>query len=129
MRFIRSEMRHFNTIDSESGLTIPQFRILVKLAKGPNTHKEVADWMGITPATLTRMIDTLVLRKLVDRKPSTVDRRQILLQATPLGKSFYDRYRKKVQNKIDQRVKKLTSAEADDLLRGLKVLSKVFNDV
>ena len=128
MRFIRSEMRYFATHDSELRLSIAQFRILVKLEKGATSHKELAEWLGVTPATLTRMIDTLVTRNLVARSTDVHDRRQILLNVTTLGKSLYDRHRKKAQEKIDRHLSRLSPLEKETLIQGLSVLAELFSD-
>ena len=123
MHFIRTEMRQF----AKGQLTVPQFRVLVKLAKSASfTHQEVADWMGITAATLTRIVDTLVERKLVERVPNQADRRQIHLKATQLGRNQYVRYRAKVQNKLEQKLAPLTQAQKEQLERGLFLLGELF---
>ena len=59
---------------SDEQLSVPQFRILLKLAKESSTHKALAEWMGVAAPTLTRMVDTLVERKLVERVVDSNDR-------------------------------------------------------
>jgi DNA-binding MarR family transcriptional regulator len=124
MRSIRNEMRQF----AKGQLTVPQFRILVKLAKGASTHKEVAEWLGITPATLTRMIDTLVERKVVQRQIDPNDRRQTILQATAQGKTQYERYRAKAQANLQEKMSVLSETEKHDLSKGLEALAKLFSE-
>ena len=132
MRFIRSEMRiemrSEMTKSSKGQLSVPQFRVLVKIAKEPSTHKEVAEWMGVAAPTLTRMIDTLVDRKLVQRATNATDRRKTFLKATPLGRTYYERFREKVQDKIEMKLIKLTSAEHEKLNQGLLLLDRLFQD-
>lgn len=122
MRTIRNEMRQF----AKGQLTVPQFRVLVKLAKGSTTHKEVAEWLGVTPATLTRMIDTLVERKLVQRQSDPNDGRQTILHATSQGKTQYERYRAKAQVSFQNKMSILSEDEKIALAEGLTVLSKLF---
>ena len=122
VRFIRAEMRVQATGDSKTRLTVPQFRILVKLSSGPDTHKAVAEWMGVTPATLTRMVDTLVERKLVVRKNDPSDRRQTHLILTAAGTKLCVKYRSRVQAKIQDRMTQISEADKKHLSLGLAVL-------
>lgn len=124
MRTIRNEMRQF----AKGQLTVPQFRVLVKLAKGSTTHKEVAEWLGVTPATLTRMIDTLVERKLVQRQSDPNDGRQTLLHATAQGKTQFEKYRAKAQVNLQSKMNVLSDAEKATLSQGLDILYQLFQD-
>jgi len=124
MRNIRNEMRQ----SANGQLTVAQFRVLVKLAKGPTSHKAVAEWLGITPATLTRMIDTLVERKLVQRQIDPEDRRQTILQVTGRGRKQYERLQEKAQISLQERMEFLSESEKNILAQGLDVLSKLFQD-
>ncbi len=113
---------------SDEQLSVPQFRILLKLAKESSTHKALAEWMGVAAPTLTRMVDTLVERKLVERVVDSNDRRQIYLSATLLGKSHYDRYRLKVQERLTAKIELLTSAQKSILSEGLRVMNLLYTD-
>jgi len=124
MRNIRNEMRQ----SANGQLTVAQFRVLVKLAKGPTSHKSVAEWLGITPATLTRMIDTLVERKLVQRQIDPDDRRQTILQVTGRGRKQYEHLQEKAQISLQERMESLNESEKNVLSQGLHVLSKLFQD-
>ncbi|MCJ7830372.1 MAG: MarR family transcriptional regulator [Desulfobacterales bacterium] len=68
------------------GLTPAQLRVLQIVAeKGSATPKVLANQMGVSQATVTALVDKLVMRGLVQRVPSEQDRRQINLLATPQG--------------------------------------------
>ena len=122
MRFMRSQM----SLMSEGSLSVPQFRVLVKVAKEPSTHQEVADWMGITAPTLTRMIDSLVEKKLVARTRDSADGRKTILEATPAGRNLFLKYRQKAHQTLEAKIDGLTSAEKRKLNEGLDLLTQMF---
>ncbi len=68
---------------ADADLTLPQYRVLVFLvARGrPATH--VAALLGVTPSTVTSVVDGLVARGLVERSSDPVDRRRVVLSLTP----------------------------------------------
>ena len=124
MRFIRSEMRQY----AKGQLTVPQFRILIRLNKNPQTHKEVAEWIGVTPATLTRIVDTLVKRKLVTRKIGSQDRRQTYLAPTLTGKALAEKYLERMNKLLKERVNALSAVDKTKLKEGLRIFSLIFPD-
>src|SRR4051794_40759410 len=82
MRNIRTEMRGV----AEGKFTVPQFRILNQLRREPLTNRELASWMGVTPPTMSRMIEALETKSLIQRERSESDLRVQRLTLTPLGK-------------------------------------------
>src|SRR5207245_354836 len=84
MWFIRSKMRQQRT----RGLSVPQFRALCLLARFPTaTLSHVAEHLGSSQPSASRLISGLVARGLVARKESSDDRRQISLVLTAKGKT------------------------------------------
>ena len=124
MHHIRTEMRQY----AKGQLTVPQLRVLIRINRGNQTHKEVAEWIGVTPATLTRMVDTLVTRQLAKRTQDPKDRRQIHLQATSSGKALAEKYKDRVNVQIQTRIDALSSTEKSKLREGLRVLAMIFPD-
>ena len=125
IRFIRSEMRSH----AKDELSVPQFRVLMKLAREPNcTHQDVAEWMGITAPTLTRMIDTLEKRKLVKRVKDKNDLRRTTLSATPLGEKLRIESRSDVQIQLQEKMKDLSSEDKEKVAAGYAVLARLFTE-
>jgi DNA-binding MarR family transcriptional regulator len=50
------------------------------------TPAALADWAGVTRATMTGLIDTLERDRLVRRRPAPTDRRMMLVDLTPRGR-------------------------------------------
>jgi DNA-binding MarR family transcriptional regulator len=91
-------------------VTLPQYRTLVVLAfGGPRRLADLAEALTVSPSTATRMCDRLVKKNLVSRTRDELDRREVKLAITPLG-------RKIVSDVIDRR-----RSEVRDLLRAIPV--------
>jgi DNA-binding MarR family transcriptional regulator len=72
--------------DIAEEVTLTQYRTLVVLAsRGPQNMAGLADAVGVTPATATRMCDRLVKKKLVIRRTERGDRRQVRLALSKTG--------------------------------------------
>jgi DNA-binding MarR family transcriptional regulator len=69
-------------------VTLPQYRTLVVLADGgPRRLADLADALGVSPSTATRMCDRLVRKGLITRARDELDRREVNLEVTPAGRT------------------------------------------
>ncbi len=85
MQFIRVEMRR----SRGPGISIPQFRVLTYLNRTEGASlSAAADRVGLSLPAMSRLIDGLVERELVERDESLEDRRRITLRLTNLGKEL-----------------------------------------
>jgi DNA-binding MarR family transcriptional regulator len=122
MRVIREEMRRHRGSD----LSIPQFRTLLFLQRNPDSPlKNVAEHLGLTPPTVSKMISVLVSRGLLDRPDSTIDRRRVELKPTVKGNALVDRVRRETAVKFAQRLEEIPSAEREKLSAALDSLRNV----
>lgn len=125
MRAIRSEMRGLALPE----LSVAQFRILSRLAREPQSNKQIAEWVGISTAAMSRTIEVLVSRHLVQRKREALkDRREVVLCLTSAGKRKYEDIKFATKLKLKHRVVKLSVTEQRKLQAALKILSELFND-
>lgn len=109
----------------ERSLTRTQF-CLVKLSTvNAELHlSEVARYLGVTPAAMTKNVDKLERLGLVSRSASEVDRRSILLTASPAGIEMVRDYEAFKESRIEPVIASLDEDELDelcDLLEGLCV--------
>lgn len=109
---------------AEADLTLPQYRVLVFLvARGrPATH--VAALLGVTPSTVTSVVDGLVTRGLVDRSSDPSDRRRVVLSLTGDGSDAVARGDQVVGAALDRLLARLEPGEAETALVGLELLNK-----
>jgi DNA-binding MarR family transcriptional regulator len=70
---------------AEADLSIPQYRMLILLADGSAAASELAGKLDVSPPSVTSLIDGLVARGLVERRPARDDRRRVDHLLTPKG--------------------------------------------
>jgi DNA-binding MarR family transcriptional regulator len=68
------------------GLTLAQYRVLNLLADGSIASSRVADWLAVSPPSVTSVVDGLVARGFAGRRPDPADRRRQGLVLTPAGR-------------------------------------------
>src|SRR6266550_3900730 len=82
MRVIRTEMRRKTAAE----MSVVQFRALaLSEFRGGATVSEVAEHIGLTAPSASKLIDGLVRRAYLRRRPDPTDRRKSVLVATPRG--------------------------------------------
>jgi MarR family transcriptional regulator for hemolysin len=87
MQGIRSEMRNRRLLD----LTVPQFRTLAFVNRNEGSSLwEVADHVGLTPPSMSRIVDGLIVRGLMARKDDPDDRRRVRLTVTNRGQEILE---------------------------------------
>lgn len=75
--------------DVDETVTLPQFRTLVALAaRGPQNVGALAAELCVHSSTMTRMCDRLARRKLIERRPSTASRREVVVSLAPAGRDL-----------------------------------------
>jgi DNA-binding MarR family transcriptional regulator len=122
MRTIRSEMRGVALPE----LSIAQFRILMRLDREPQSNKQLAEWVGVSTAAMSRTIEVLVVRGYVQRKAAESDRREVILGLTSQGKKKYETIKESAKMKLLPRFERLSGAELKKLHEALMILQEVF---
>jgi DNA-binding MarR family transcriptional regulator len=69
----------------ETGVSLPQYRILVSISGRPLRASELAAHVGVSRPTLTSLVDGLEQSGLLRRRPVPTDRRGIWLEPTEAG--------------------------------------------
>jgi len=69
-------------------LTLAQVRVLRRLAKQPQTLGEVGAELGVSPTSMTRLVDRLEERGLVQRRRDGEDRRCVTAALLPAGRAL-----------------------------------------
>jgi DNA-binding MarR family transcriptional regulator len=88
--------------DIAEQVTLTQYRSLVVLtSRGPQNLAGLAEAVGVTPATATRMCDRLIKKRLIIRRAQRDDRRQVRLELTKKGVTLVadvtDRRRREIE--------------------------------
>jgi len=105
-------------------VTLPQLRTLVVVSsQGPQTVSALADRLDVHASTMTRMCSRLVARGLVVRKPSAVDRREVVIELTDPGQGLVDEVMDKRRLEIDSIVRRMTNDDRDRVVSALQLFS------
>ena len=123
MWFIRRQMRQHRT----RGMSVPQFRTLVMLDRFPTASlSAVAENLGASMPTASRMVSGLVAKGLVARKPHPTDRRQASLVMTAKGRSALNTARQATQDGIARELARLDDGERALICRSMGLLAEAF---
>ena len=83
-RAVRGQVR------PKAGLSMPQFILLRALRHGPLPAGQLAQRFGVSRPTITRTVDTLVKKGLVERHVDAADRRVAMISLTVHGKALHE---------------------------------------
>ncbi len=125
MRRIRREMRRH----SMPGLSVAQFRTLIYLQRHPGTSlSEVADFLGLTMPSASKLVDRLVMDKAVSRRIAQ-DRRRISLSLTERGQTALELARLEARDQLADSLKPLSPEDLATVTSALEILDKAFSPV
>ena len=123
MRAVRSDMRESATLN----LSVPQFRALGFIHHRPGTSlSDVAEHIGLTLPSMSKLIDGLVERKLVARSSHADDRRRITLELTPRGCSVWQSARESTQAALAEKMATLTETDRASVVHAMRILQPLF---
>jgi len=123
MRAIRAEMRRHRGFD----LSVPQFRTLAFLNHYQGASlSDVAEFVGLTLPSMSKLMDGLVIRQLVKREISSSDRRCVTLALTPLGQATLQSAYEATQTYLAQRLVRLPSQERATVRQAMQILRPLF---
>jgi DNA-binding MarR family transcriptional regulator len=123
MWFLRKTMRAHRA----AGLSVPQFRTLVLLDRYPTASLScVAEHLGASPPTASRMVGGLVKQGLIVRKECAEDRRQVALLLTERGRSVLNKSRAGTQEQIAKELAHLSDGGRESIERSMRLLGRIF---
>ena len=106
-------------------VTLPQLRTLMVVSQhGAQTVSSLADRLDVHASTMTRMCSRLVSRGLVERRPSPLDRREVVIVLTALGQRLVDEVMDKRRREIDDVVRHLSSEDRDRVVAALELFAR-----
>jgi len=123
LQSIRVEMRRGRGSD----ISIPQFRTMRFIQRNPDSSlSEVAEHLGLTLPSASKLVDGLVKQKLVIRKESAEDRRRLTLLLTSTGTSIVDSARANARANLAEKLKHLSDAELETISQAMLILHPIF---
>ena len=116
--------------DAAEEVTLPQYRSLVVLAsRGPQTVAALAEGVGVTPPTATRMCDRLVRKGLVRRRADRRDRRQVRVALTVEGRRLVDSVTRRRRREIARLLGSIPIEAQRSLVGALQLLAEAGGEV
>ena len=123
MRAIREEMRRHRAAD----LSVPQFRVLMFLNRRQEaTLSQVAEHLGVTLPSASRIVGGLADRKLLTRRISPSDRRYVALAVTGRGRSRVELAHRTAQLRLAEMLGTLPAEEQLAVVQVMDVLRPIF---
>ena len=102
---------------AEMGSTLPRFDVMAALSRAPEGLRmsQVSSRLGVSPGSLTGIVDRLVAEGLVDRRAAAGDRRALLVRLTPDGEAEFGRLAAAHEGWVDALFAPLKPGEMADL--------------
>jgi DNA-binding MarR family transcriptional regulator len=111
-------------------VTLTQYRTLVVLAsRGSQNLVGLAEAVGVTPATATRMCDRLVKKKLIVRQSEPDDRRQVRLALTKKGLKLVGAVTNRRRHEIEVILSTIAPEEQSVLVQALSQFAAAAGEV
>jgi DNA-binding MarR family transcriptional regulator len=112
--------------ESDPGITPTLHAALHSIeTHGPITAGQLAAHEHVQKPTMTRTIQALLDRELIERLPDPLDGRVSWLRITPTGRKLLQRSRRRTDEFLAKRVKKLTPDERELLEEAAALLGKL----
>ena len=109
----------------DSHLTMSQLKILLMLAAGGGASgQELQRFMGVSLATVTGIVDRLVIQDLVERREDPADRRVRRIELTPHGTEIIEGIITAGMERQQQLLQRLSVPELEIIERGIHILAK-----
>ncbi|SFE83431.1 MarR family winged helix-turn-helix transcriptional regulator [Blastococcus tunisiensis] len=109
--------------DAVGDVSAVQLRALAVLRGGPGANLgRLAEGLGITMSTSSRLVDRLVAGGLVERRPSPQTRREISLFLTQVGRTTLERYDRLRLEQVHECLHRVPDVEREGVVAALAVL-------
>lgn len=116
--------------DIADEVTLTQYRTMIVLAsRGPQNLASLAESVGVTSATATRMCDRLVKKGLIARNEQVDDRRQVHLALTKKGLTLVSQVTNRRRHEIETIVNSIAPDERDVLVHALSHFATAAGEV
>ena len=123
--FMHRSMRGWTHFAKSTGLSMPQFSILMQLHyKGPCGMSEISERFDVTAAAASQLVDKLVQAGYIERTEDPSDRRAKLLKLSTNGAKLVDNGIQERYRWMDELVGELTVEESGKVAEALMLLTE-----
>lgn len=106
----------------DAEITLTQLTVLRELRRGPRSAGKLGEKAGLSPTSVTRLVDRLEARGLVKRRRSSEDRRLVEVVLAPAGERMIGEIRVFKDTPVHQAVEAMSSDSKRRLIAALREL-------
>ena len=122
-QFIRVEIRRRRA----AGISVPQFRALAFIDRNPDKSlSDLAEHLGLTLPSVSKLIDGLVKQKYITRRESSVDRRRLTMVLTAAGRDLLRVAREGAQARLMEILGELAEKDLESICHAMDLLRPLF---
>ena len=127
-RILRATELYGRTLARTAGLTPTQVRVLqIVLSHDKITPKEISKQMGVSPATVSTLLDRLAAKSMINRQRADVDRRQTNIILTDKGRNAIEGAPDPLQQKYVDEFEALADWEQAMIVAALERVVSMLN--
>ena len=123
MRGLAAELRQ----TAAKPLGAGQMSTLMKIADGPCTLSRLAKHQAVSLPTVSRSVDMLVRRGLVERSVDKTDRRTTMVRLTQDGRDALADVGRRAEAYIQRKLEPLTSEDRQQMVEASQLLTRLFS--
>ncbi len=124
--FMHRSMHGWNHFAKSTGLSMPQFSILMQLHhKGPCGMSEISERFDVSAAAASQLVDKLVHSELIERVEDPNDRRAKQLSLSKKGAALVEKGIQERYRWVDDLAEKLSAEERSRVSEALSLLTNV----
>lgn len=107
----------------EGALSVAQFYVLQRIAEGVVRGSDLAKRSGVSPATMSGIVDRLVVAELVRREPHPEDRRALVLSLTDRGRALLASGERRLDDGVASLLESLSREQRDAIAQGCRAIT------
>ena len=128
--FMHRSWRSWGQFAKSTGLSMPQFSILMQLHhRGNCAIGDISERFDITNAAASQLVDKLVQSGFIKREEDPQDRRAKMLNLTDKGRDLIQRGIEERYRWVDQLSSKLTVEERDQVTEALNIMTRAAQEL
>ena len=112
------------------GISEPECFVLVEIGRKSNVSvKELAEILRLDKSGVSRTVEVLVQKDYVERKPSTEDRRFVILNLTLKGKERFEKIENDMNLKFKEILDKIPVGKREQVIEALEFSNIASDDL
>ena len=129
-KIIRSINLESKKIEKELGVSIPQLLILQYLSDQEDYKafaKDIKEYINLNASTVSGIISRLEIKGLIAKLPKPNDKRAVYIVLTAKGADLLQKSPTTLQEKLSQKLKKLTPEQIEELNKNIELLTSIMD--